>query len=54
MGLGSGVVICARALATLKLYPHVRVSLQHMVLREKMHEVCMRYLATSVHADILV
>ena len=31
----------------------LRVILQHMVLRKKMHEVRTRYLASDVHADIL-
>ena len=53
MGLGSVVVACARALAMLQPCPHVRVSLQHAVLRKKMHEVCMRYPASDVYADVL-
>ena len=53
VGLGSRVVICVRALAMLQPCLHARVSLQHMVLRKKMHEVYMRYLASDIHADIL-
>ena len=53
MGLGSRVVAQTRALATLQSCPHVRVSLQHAVLRKKTHKVCTRYLASDVHADVL-
>ena len=51
--LGSRVVRFARALATLQPYPHARVSLQHMVLRKKMYEIRIRYLASDVHAHLL-
>ena len=54
VGLGSGFVICAKALATLQSCPHVKMSLQHVVLGKKMHKVHTRYLASDVHADILV
>ena len=53
LNFGSGYVICARDLATLQLCPHIRVSLQHMVLRKKMHEVYTRYLARDLQADVL-
>ena len=54
VGLRSGSVTYPRALAMLQSCPHVRVSLQHMVLRKKMHKVHMRYLASDVQADLLV
>ena len=53
VGPRSGFVTYAIDLATLQSCPHVRVSLQHVVLRKKMHEVCMRYLASDIHADVL-
>ena len=53
MGLRSRVLTHARVLAILQPYPHVRVSLQHMMLRKKVHKVHMRYLASEIHADIL-
>ena len=46
-------IICARALAVLQSYPHVRVSLQHAVLRKKMHEVHTKYPAGDVQIDLL-
>ena len=54
MGPRSRSFICARALAILQSDPNIRMSLQHMVLRKKMHELCTRYLASDVLADILV
>ena len=37
---------------TLKIIS-IRVISQHAVLRKKMHEFCMRYLASDVQADVL-
>ena len=54
MGLRSRVVTYIKALAILQPYPHIIVSLQYAVLGKKMHEVCMRYLVSDVHADVLV
>ena len=48
VGPGSRAIICARDLAILQSYPHVRVSLQHIMLRKKMHKVCTRYLKSNV------
>ena len=33
---------------------HARMSLQHMLLRKKMHELHMKYLSSDVQANLLV
>ena len=43
------VVTCA----TLQTCLYIIFSFQHAVLRKKMHEVHMRYLANDIHADVL-
>ena len=53
VGLESGFIICARALTIVQSCPHVRVSLQHVFLKKKMHEVHTRYLTSDVQADVL-
>ena len=55
VGLGSQVVACTRARAALQPCPHVRVNpAAHGAVEEDAHEVCMRYLASDIHVDILV
>ena len=53
VGPGNGAVTYARDLVALQLCPHVRVSLQHTVLRKKKYELRTSYLASYVQADVL-
>ena len=48
MGTKSTAITYARDLTKLQSYPHIRMSLQHMMLRKKMHKLCMRYMASDV------